>query len=176
MPDSPDSGRKYPFTPSRFKKRKRTGPGPFNPSRVSSVIEKTSSLSSIGAKITEYKVKKAWAGVVGATIDKRARPARLIGKTLHCTVSTGPWMTELNFQKGALMDGLNEALGTKAVTNIVFKLGALEVRPEGAQKGARRRVKEPSAEERRFVEETVSVVHDPELKSIIKRALLKSKT
>src|SRR3972149_10735685 len=112
--------KKYPFIPSRFKTRKRTGPGPKDPFRVSSVIEKTGDLPSIGAKITEYRVKKAWAGVVGSTIDKRARPERLIGGALNCTVASGAWMTELNFQKGVIMEGLNRAVGSKAVTSMVF--------------------------------------------------------
>jgi len=46
------------FIPSRFKVRKRTGPGPKRPFHVSSVIEKTPDLSAIGAKITEYRLKK----------------------------------------------------------------------------------------------------------------------
>lgn len=176
MSDNSDPPRKYPFRPSRFKVRKRSGPGPYDPFKVSSVIEKTPQLSTIGSKITEYRVKKAWAGVVGPTINMRARPARLIGGTLHCTVSTAPWMTELNYQKSIIMEGLNRALGGHVVTALVFRQGKVEDEEKRPDKREKRRARPLTPEDRRFIEETISVIEDAELKSIVKRALTKART
>jgi hypothetical protein len=84
-------------------------------------------------------------------------------------------MTELSYQKGAIMAGLNSRLGSVAVTEIIFKHGHV---PERAplERVSIAKARELTQEERRFIDETLSPVKDPELRAAIKRALVKAKS
>ncbi len=145
------------------------------PSRVDSIIGTSLTFPGIGAKIREYKLKKAWPGVVGPAISKKAAPDRLIGRTLYCNVSTAPWMTELNYQKLSIIEKLNSRVGPGAVTEIIFKHGPVP-EPVREPKSAERRIKALSAQDLRFIEETVSPVKDPELRAANKRAIVTAKS
>ena len=145
------------------------------PARVDSIIGASLTFPGIGAKIREYKIKKAWADVVGPAISKRAAPDRLIGRTLYCNVSTAPWMTELNYQKRSIIEKLNSRVAPVAVTEIIFKHGHV---PEPVREPERteRKIKALSANDLRFIEETVSHIKDPELRGVIKRVIVTSKS
>jgi hypothetical protein len=145
------------------------------PSKIDSIIGSSLSWPGIGAKIREYKLRKAWAGVVGPAISKNAAPERLIGKTLYCNVSTAPWMTELNYQKRAIMDGLNSKVASVAVTEIIFRHGPVP-KPVSPPKRVERISRVLGAEELRFIEEIVSPIKDPELRAVVKRAIITAKS
>ncbi len=146
-----------------------------SPSRVDAIIGGSMSFPGLSSKIREYKVRKVWADTVGTAISRRAAPDRLIGKTLYCKVSTAPWMTELSYQKGAIMEGLNSRLGSIVITEIIFKHGHVP-EPISHTKAAPAKARKLTAEQRRFIDETVSPVKDPGLRAAIKRALLKAKS
>jgi hypothetical protein len=133
------------------------------------------SFPGLSTKIREYKVRKVWADTVGTAISRRAVPDRLIGKTLYCKVSTAPWMTELSYQKGVIMAGLNSRLGSIVITEIIFKHGHVP-EPVSPAKGSTTKALELTQEQRRFIDETVSPVKDPGLRAAIKRALVKAKS
>ncbi len=162
-----------------FPRRRRTGrfQGALtrSPSRLDTIIGGSMSFPGLSAKIREYKIRKVWTDTVGAAISRRAMPDRLIGKTLYCKVSTAPWMTELSYQKGAIMEGLNSRLGSIVITEIIFKHGHVP-EPVSPALAATARALELTAEQRRFIDETVSPVKDPELRAAIKRALVKAKS
>ncbi len=163
------------WTPSRLKARSfRWGRSP-DPARVDSIIGGSLSFPGIGAKIREYKARKAWGEVVGPAIQKRAVPDKLIGKTLYCNVSTSPWMTELNYQKLSIMEKLNSKLGAVTITEIVFKHGHVpEV--ESPPERAKRRARALSAEELRSIDNLVSPIKDTELRNAVKRAIITAKS
>lgn len=146
-----------------------------SPSKVEAIIGGSMSFPGLSGKIREYKVRKVWADTVGTAISRRAVPDRLIGKTLYCKVSTAPWMTELSYQKRVIMEGLNSRLGSIVVTEIIFKHGHV---PEPISPALARpaQARELTAEQRRFIDETVSPVKDPELRAAIKKALVKAKS
>ena len=145
------------------------------PTRVDSIIGTSLTFPGIGAKIREYKLKKAWAEVVGPAISKRAAPDRLIGRTLYCNVSTAPWMTELNYQKRAIIEKLNSRVAPVAVTEIIFRHGHVP-EPVREPERAERRTRALSADDLRFIEEIVSAIKDPELRAVIKRVIVTSKS
>ena len=167
--------------PPRKRTRRRLTAKPFRwskskyPARVDSIIGTSLTFPGIGAKIREYKLKKAWADVVGPAISKRAAPDRLIGKTLYCNVSTAPWMTELNYQKRSIIEKLNSRVAPVAVTEIIFKHGHVP-EPVREPERAERRTKTLSAADLRFIEETVSHIKDPELRRVIKRVIITAKS
>ena len=111
------------------------------PSHIGSIL--TGSFSSLDLKkrLREYRIKKDWARTVGENISKKARPARLRGKTLHVTVTSSPWMSELRFLKHDIISKINDNLGEGGggdkgggmVTEIVFKTGQIEEAPPPPQ-------------------------------------------
>ncbi len=145
------------------------------PSRVDSIIGGSLSWPGIGAKIREYKLKKAWGGVVGPAILKNAAPDKLIGKTLYCNVSTAPWMTELNYQKRAIMDGLNSKVASGAVTEIIFRHGPVP-KPVSPPERAERIPRSLSAEELRSIDNLVSPIKDSALRAVVKRVIITAKS
>jgi len=126
---------------------------------------------AIGPRLREFRIKKDWPLMVGKGIAARARPEKLIKKTLYCVVSSSAWMTELNFQKPLIIKNINKALGTEAIKELVLKPGLLpEKTPPSAPEEAPLKGKLTSA----FIDETTSELGDDELKNLIRRVMKKS--
>lgn len=141
------------------------------PDTVRSVLSRSFSGLNMGSLIREARVLKSWSECVGPRIARHANAERLIGSTLYCVVSSAPWMSELNYQKRLIIDSINSSLGAEAITEIVFKAGKVSTTVE---KASPKRPRKLSAEKRRFIDETVSKVEDPGLRSAIRRALEKA--
>ncbi|MBI5344985.1 MAG: DUF721 domain-containing protein [Deltaproteobacteria bacterium] len=146
----------------------------FGPATAASVIG-TLRIPGIDAKLKEYTLRKLWREAVGETIARKAHPLRLIGKTLYCAVSSSAWMTELNYQKGALMEKLNEKLGKASISVIIFKYGQVSYREEGRER-APLKAREMTEDERDFIEKTVRPVKDESIRAVIRRAMEKAKS
>ena len=146
----------------------------YGAERVSSILGSSFTSLGITAKIKEYRIKKAWAGCVGANISRRAAPVRLVGTVLYCAVSSSPWMMELSYQKQAIMAKLNRGLDEAAVSDIIFRIGKVsEAEKPGMSGAAPERAITP--EERAFIERAVAPVKDDKLKTLIKRTMEKAK-
>ncbi|MBE9529015.1 MAG: DUF721 domain-containing protein [Proteobacteria bacterium] len=157
----------------KFPKRKRDyGAKPKGPVQMGSVIS-SFGINAIDLKLIEYRLRKCWAEAVGAKIAKRAEPLMLIDSTLHCIVSSSPWITELNFQKAAIIEKINSAMGTSTVTEIIFKPGTLKgtTEPPTMSEPVAVEAKELTAEQKRHIEETAAEIEDPELKKSVMRAM-----
>lgn len=157
----------------KFPRRKRDyGAKPTGPVQMGAVIS-SFGINAIDLKLIEYRLRKCWREAVGAKIAKRAEPLMLIDTTLHCIVSSSPWITELNFQKAAIIEKINSAMGVKTVTEIIFKPGTLKstqapptvCEPEVVE------AKELTAEQKLHIEATVKEIEDPELKKAVMRAM-----
>ncbi|CAG0995821.1 hypothetical protein ANRL2_03562 [Anaerolineae bacterium] len=144
-----------------------------SPSPISSILPSLSHLN-LPAKLREYKITKAWNECVGAGIAKRACPERLMGTTLYCNVTSSAWMTEISYQKANIIERLNAALGYRAVTEIVLRIGPVKTlfRTKTAPEW---RQKELTAEDKAFIEGVTSEIKDEKLKSLIKRVIGKSR-
>lgn len=142
--------------------------------QITSILNSSFASLGIASKIKEYKVKKAWAQCVGENISKKAAPVRQIGTVLHCHVSSSPWMTELNYQKALIISKINERMGFKAVTDIIFRIGPIETPLQAEVYRAPNRQITP--EERQFIEDTTSGIKDNKLKELIKRVIEKRKS
>jgi len=168
--------------PRRTRSRGRTANKNYSPIPVSDIL--TSSLASLGIaeKIKEYRVKKIWPECVGEVIARNTAPQNLIGKTLYCAVLSSSWMTELNYRKGEIIARLNLKTNERVmpplgvipplpvVTEIVFRMGSFT--PTGPTKRTPLAEKKKlSPEQKEFIEKTVHLVKDAELKDAIKRAM-----
>ncbi|MBI5902175.1 MAG: DUF721 domain-containing protein [Deltaproteobacteria bacterium] len=142
--------------------------------RVSAILGSSFASLGISARIREYRIKKAWAGAVGPNISRRAAPIRLMGTVLYCAVSSSPWMTELSYQKPAIVARLNSFLGEATVSDIVFRIGKVHDAGPGTVRTCTP-PRELTGEERSFIENTTSAIKDEGLKTLIKRVIGKSK-
>jgi hypothetical protein len=97
-----------------------------------------------------------------------------MGTTLYCNVTSSAWMTEINYQKANIVEKLNAALGYKAVTEIILKIGPVKTI-------FRSRVapvwhhKELTPEDNAFIEGVTAGIKDEKLKALIKRVIGKSR-
>lgn len=141
---------------------------------MSSVLPSLKHLN-LPAKLREYKISKAWAECVGVAISKRACPERLMGTTLYCNVTSSAWMTEINYQKSNIIERINEALGYKAVTEIILKIGPVKSVFKNRVAPVWHR-KELTPEDNEFIEGVTTGIKDEKLKALIKRVICKSKS
>lgn len=143
--------------------------------KVDSILSASFPNLSIAAKLKEYKLIKAWKECVGPNIARRAMPTRLIGGTLHCAVSSSPWMTELNYQKREIIERLNRTLGESVVKEMILKVGqVVQVGPPAPLPlpSIRRKL---TVEEMKEIEEATKGIKDKGLKDVLKRIMEKAR-
>jgi hypothetical protein len=143
------------------------------PAHIGSILSGSFSALGLKARLKEYEIRKEWAGIVGKNISKRARPAKLIGKTLHVKVSSSPWMTELQFLKREIISKINKMLGEDTVTDMVFKAGSIKENGPGPGEKKTRPI---SPEEKLLIDRIVSEIKDKGLRELVKRAMVKGKS
>lgn len=147
-----------------------------SPEQVNSILGSSFASLGLASKIKEHYIKKAWAGCVGEGIARRSAPQRLIGTVLHCTVATSAWMTELAYQKGSIISKLNEKVGDKTVTDIIFRVGPVTPYSAAPAPPPKAPARELTPEERRFIDSTTAALKDERLKEAIIRAFSRSKS
>ncbi len=150
-----------------------TGKGPAL--KVDSILSASFPNLSIAAKLKEYKLIKAWKECVGPNIARRAMPTRLIGGTLHCAVSSSPWMTELNYQKREIIERLNRTLGESVVKEIILKVGQVVQMGPPAPPPPPSIKRELTGDEREKIDAATKGIKDKGLKEILKRVMEKAK-
>jgi predicted nucleic acid-binding Zn ribbon protein len=69
------------------------------------------------------RVWQLWDEVVGRAIAENARPAAFKGKLLLVHVASSPWIHQLQFLKGEIIQKLNAELGQDLIEDIKFKIG-----------------------------------------------------
>jgi len=96
------------------------------PMSLSSLLQNELTGLGLANHLREAEIWRLWPEVVGITVASRAQPLRIINGTLTVTVSSSPWMQELNFLKTMMVAKLNERLGTDVVKEIILKSGKVE--------------------------------------------------
>jgi hypothetical protein len=76
-----------------------------------------------------YRLWSYWDEEVGASIARRARPARFRNGILFVNVTTHAWLQELQFMKDEIRERLNRRVGTALVRDIFFASGTLDEAP-----------------------------------------------
>ena len=140
-----------------------------SPTTISSVLGATLPNLNLGAKLKEYRLKKLWPECVGKAIARHAAPVRIIGTVLFCSVESAPWMTELNYQKSAIIEKLNSLLGPETVTDIVFRTG--QVKGQLSYKAPSRASRPVTPEEESFIQKTTQGIKDEKLKKLVSRVM-----
>lgn len=106
-------------------------------------------------------IKKHWTDIVGTSIAAHTSPDTIKNKTLSINVDTPQWMHHLGFFKEDIADKLKPY----NVTGVRFKIGSL---PERAEQPLNAEDVMLSADDQRYLENTIQSVKDNELKEKFK--------
>jgi hypothetical protein len=145
------------------------------PTSVGETLSRALKLPGLAGKLRQYRITKSWPECVGPVISRHAAPSRLIGKTLHVTVSSSPWMLELSYHKAEIMAKLNRTLSEEAVAEIIFRQGSVAANPVKARAPVKA-VRRLTEAEKAFIEETASGIKDESLRAIVMRTMEKGKS
>jgi predicted nucleic acid-binding Zn ribbon protein len=66
-----------------------------------------------------------WSLAVGESIARNAKPGEIRGPILVVYVTNSTWLHQLGFMKSEMIARLNTHLGSRLVTDMRFKIGAL---------------------------------------------------
>jgi len=106
---------------------------PQRPSPVADVLGDVLQRVDPEKQMRAYRLWSFWNDEVGATIARRAQPARVRNGILFVTVATHSWMQELQFMKDTIRDRLNARLGAALIRDIFFVSGGVDA---GVESGA----------------------------------------
>ena len=74
----------------------------------------------IEKKVKEYTAMCKWRQVVGEKIASEAQPTGVKSGKLFVKVDNASWRNELIFMKRAIIDKINESIGSYVIKDIVF--------------------------------------------------------
>lgn len=77
--------------------------------------------SRIKGSIQALQIEDVWESVMGKTIARYTDNLKVINKTLFVTTNVAPLKQELLYQKEKIKLRVNEALGEKAIEEIVIQ-------------------------------------------------------
>lgn len=123
-------------------------------------------------RLKEGRIWLLWDEAVGERIASLARPVSFRDGTLTVAVANAPWMQQLNFLKGGIIEKLNTLLGGPVVREIYLKAGRAEPSVEATPE-RRRPLRQLTSAEQEFVTAETETIEDAELREIISRLMAK---
>jgi hypothetical protein len=115
-----------------------------------------------GAALTN--LRKQWATIAGQTIASHTSPFTIRSSVLTLTVDTPQWMHHLSFVKEEMLD----KLGKFNISEVRFRLGKLPAPAHTVTDNCERML---TADDKRFIENTLRSIKDKELKKSFRRLL-----
>lgn len=92
-----------------------------NTQSISKVLRDFIQDTNIGSKLKEMEVIKAWDSMLGKTIASYTSKLSIRNRILYVTLKSPVVKSELMMMKQELLTRLNEEVGEKVITTIVFK-------------------------------------------------------
>ena len=77
--------------------------------------------SRLKGGIQAMQIGEVWEQIMGKTISKYTDNIQIINQTLFISTQVAPLKNELLYQKDKIIERVNEALGEKAITDVVIK-------------------------------------------------------
>jgi hypothetical protein len=77
--------------------------------------------SKLKTGVQALQIEDAWEKIMGKTIARYTDKIEIINSTLFITTSVAPLKNELIFQKEKIKERVNEALGEKAIKEVVIR-------------------------------------------------------
>lgn len=86
------------------------------PQTIGEILRSAIAASNLSDNFSRQRAAAAWPDIVGPEIARLTMRRRLEGSELHVYVSSAPLKNELSFNRARLLDLLNEAAGSRALT------------------------------------------------------------
>jgi predicted nucleic acid-binding Zn ribbon protein len=77
--------------------------------------------SRLKSGIQAVRIEEVWEQLMGKTIAKYTDKIQIINHTLFITTAVAPLKNELLYQKEAIIQKVNEAMGEKTISEVVIK-------------------------------------------------------
>jgi hypothetical protein len=77
--------------------------------------------SRLKTGIQALQIEEIWEKLMGKTIAKYTEKIQIVNHTLFIKTSVGPLKQELIYQKEKIIERVNEALGEKAIKEVVIQ-------------------------------------------------------
>ncbi|NNE70836.1 MAG: DUF721 domain-containing protein [Rhodothermales bacterium] len=91
------------------------------PSQLGSLLSDLVDDLGLAGRLDEAKVEETWKQVVGPQAGRVTRRVRMHGGTLTVYLTDATWRHALHAQRAEWRERLNDALGSEAVSEIVFR-------------------------------------------------------
>ena len=88
---------------------------------ISDAIQQFLNQSRIKGEIQALQIEEAWEKIMGKTVAKYTDKIQIIGDKLIITTTVAPLKHELIYQRDKIKQRVNEALGQKAVNEVVVQ-------------------------------------------------------
>lgn len=108
-----------PARPRSRKKGRRKG----SPAQVGTMLETVLGDLGLETAARAFRAGEVWAEVVGQPGADHCQPIGVRGDVLEVLVDSSVWCQQLQLEKGRLLAGLRERLGSEAPQDIRFRLG-----------------------------------------------------
>jgi hypothetical protein len=133
---------------------------------VSTILKTVTRRQGIDLHLLEYQLRQEWPAIVGAQIAAHSSPDHIRFKKLFLIVESSVWLQHLTFLKPAMLEKIQESVGSQAVTDIVLRVGELHERPVSAATAtaASAPAAAPAPEVRAQAEALTAGVTDPDLR------------
>jgi predicted nucleic acid-binding Zn ribbon protein len=77
--------------------------------------------SHLKGSIQALQIEEIWADVMGKTIARYTEKIQIHGQVLYINTTVAPLRQELIYQKDKIIQRVNEALGEKAIKDVVIR-------------------------------------------------------
>ena len=76
--------------------------------------------SRLKGSVQALQITDVWEQIMGKTVARYTDSIKIYGRKLYVTTSVAPLKQELSFQKDNIVQRVNEALGEKAIDEVVI--------------------------------------------------------
>lgn len=149
--------------------------GQRQPQPIGDVLARILKKTGIRLPVEDNHLKDIWNKTVGAMIAAQTSPDRIKDGTLFVKVSTSIWMHQLQFLKQDILEKFQSQCQAEPVERLHFSVGEVSA-ISTAGKG--KEFFHPTASllkkrDKQMIEESLEAIKDPELQSLMKRAMIK---
>jgi hypothetical protein len=121
-----------------------------------------------GVRLAE--IRKNWQFLFQKPLAYHMAPSRLSGGDLLLNVDSPVWLQEMNIHRQAILQKLTPF----GVSSVRFRLGKVSPLKTSEVKSQKTKPGTLNAEERSYIEQTISQINDDRLKKTVKTALEKA--
>lgn len=149
--------------------------GARQPQKIGDVLTRVLKKTGIRLPVEDNRLKDVWNKTVGPMIAAQTSPHQVKGGTLFVKVATSIWMHQLQFLKEDILEKFQHQWPGEPIDRLHFSVGDVSVFPAS---GKEKEFFHPTMSllkkrDKLMIEESLEGVKDPELQSLLKRAMLK---